>query len=91
MRHGLMVFWLPVVMISSQAGFSGWGASPVSQIWQQIVKEANMAGDNLDLKALARLAGVDDRPRFRPLKIFVGVILLAVSLVLWVNPPYWVN
>jgi hypothetical protein len=50
-----------------------------------------MAADNLDMKALARLTGVDDRPRFRPLKIFAGVILLAAGLVLWVNPIYWVN
>jgi hypothetical protein len=50
-----------------------------------------MSVDNLDLKALARLAGVDERPKFRPFKIFAGVILLAAGLVLWVNPHYWLS
>jgi hypothetical protein len=50
-----------------------------------------MTVDNLNLEAWARLAGIDDRPKFRSWKIFAGVILLAAGLVLWVNPHYWVS
>jgi hypothetical protein len=50
-----------------------------------------MTEPELDLKALARLLGVDDRSRLRRWKIFGSIVLLSVGLVMWTNPDLWLK